>query len=307
VLTFAAAAEHKQSHPIARAIVQEATHQQLTIPPINDAAYEVGYGLKVQINDTQVRVGSRRFMQHEAIAIPPAIQAVQQECHDAGQSLVYVAVDSHLAGAIELHPTIRPEARRIIRGLQQRGLEVVIISGDHAQPTLKLAQELGIVRFFAEVLPEEKASLIDRLQAEGRTVCFVGDGINDSIALKKAQVSVSLRGATTIAIDTAQIILTDKSLRQLVTVFELADQLDVTMQRNLLFATLPGSVNVFGVYLLGTGLLNAACLSWLGLTMGMTNTMLPMIQHWQHRSLVTNSRDHHKPGPSPFGCGKTSV
>ena len=110
-----------------------------------------------------------------------------------------IGLDDEVVGAIELTPTIRPEVNEIIAELQQRGLETIIISGDHEAPTKQLATELGIDRYFSEVLPEDKAALVERLQEEGKSVCFVGDGINDSIALKKANVSVSLRGATTAA------------------------------------------------------------------------------------------------------------
>lgn len=293
VLRFAAAAEHKQTHPIARAILQEAAQRQLVVPSIDEATYEIGYGLKVQLNGSQVCVGSARFLQNEAIAIPPGIQAIEEQCHASGQSLVYVAVDDHLAGAIELHPTIRPEAKRIVQELKQRGLDLYIISGDQEQPTRRLAEEIGIDHFFAEVLPEGKSDLITRLQNEGRSVCFVGDGINDSIALKKAHVSVSLRGATTIALDTAQIILTDESLSQLVALFELAEQLDDTMRRNFLWATVPTAVNVLSVYLLGTGVVIAALFSWSGLLGGMINTMQPIIRHWKEPLALTADIHEH--------------
>ncbi|NCC35903.1 MAG: HAD family hydrolase, partial [Chloroflexia bacterium] len=149
ILSFAAAAEYKQTHPIARAILHAAATRQLAIPPISDAAYTLGYGLTVQLDESVVRVGSARFLQQEGITIPVQIETVQQQCYAQGQSLVYVAVDDHLAGAIELHPTIRPEARAMIQRLKQRGLDLYIISGDHAEPTQRLAHELGIDHFFA--------------------------------------------------------------------------------------------------------------------------------------------------------------
>lgn len=111
-----------------------------------------------------------------------------------------------------LHPTIRPEAQEVITRLRQRQLSMAIISGDHEVPTRNLAQDLGIDHYFAETLSENKADLIASLQAEGKLVCFVGDGIIDSIALKKANVSVSLCGASTIATDTASIVLMDGRL-----------------------------------------------------------------------------------------------
>ena len=217
LLTYAAAAEYKQTHPIARAIQQEALNRELRLPEIEKTTYEIGYGLKVRLNEKVVLVGSKRFMEMSEITIPSEINAIQQQCNEHGYSLVYVALDGQLAGAIELHATIRPEAKHIISELRQRGFEIYIISGDHEKPTKKLAQEVGIEHYFAETLHENKATLIEALQKEGKAVCFVGDGINDSIALKKANVSVSLRGASTIATDTAQIVLMNENLTQLVT------------------------------------------------------------------------------------------
>ena len=141
---------------------------------------------------------------------------------------------------IELHATLRPEAKAVIEGLKKRGLSLSIISGDQAEPTRKLAGELGIDTYFADTLPENKAKIIRQLQEQGRVVCFVGDGINDAIALKQADVSVSLKGATTLATDTAQVVLMDQSLNQLDTLFSLARQYDKTMTLGLWTTVVPG-------------------------------------------------------------------
>lgn len=279
LLTFAAAAEYKQTHPIARAIQQEALQRALDLPKIDDATYEIGYGLNVTIKEKVVLVGSKRFMVMSEITIPPEIDAIQQECNEHGYSLVYVALDGQLAGAIELHATIRPEAKQIISELRQRGLEIYIISGDHEKPTKKLAQELGIEHYFAETLPENKAQLIEELQKEGNAVCFVGDGINDSIALKKANVSVSLRGASTIATDTAQIILMDGSLKSLVQLFDIATEMEQNMKGNLLATIVPSVVTIGGAFFLHFGVLSAIWLYNVGLLAGVANAMRPMITY----------------------------
>jgi P-type E1-E2 ATPase len=179
ILSVAAAAEQHQSHPIARAIVQAASAQELAMPPLEDAEYTVGYGLTVIVDQRVVCVGSRRFMEMEAIAIPPAMGSIQDQCHKQGHSLVLVAIDGEVAGALELHTTIRPEAKRIIQGLRQRQItSMYIISGDHEVPTRRLAETLGIDHYFAETLPENKGALIEQLQREGKVICYVGDGIN---------------------------------------------------------------------------------------------------------------------------------
>ena len=144
-----------------------------------------------------------------------SVEALDHAHHD-GHTMVMVGVDDRLGGAIELQAAVRPEVREIIQGLRERGIKhIAIISGDHDAPTRKLAESLGMDRYFAQVLPADKADYVAKLQAEGCKVCFVGDGINDSIALKKADVSISLRGASSIATDTAQIVFLEGGLSKL--------------------------------------------------------------------------------------------
>jgi Cu2+-exporting ATPase len=141
-----------------------------------------------------------------------------------------VAVDDALGGALELRASVCPEAPEITKGLRARGIrQIAIISGDHEAPTQKLAAELGVDRYFAQVLPTEKADFVVKLQKEGRRVCFVGDGINDAIALKKANVSIALRGATSIATDMAHVVFMELGLGRLCELRDIADDL----QRNV--------------------------------------------------------------------------
>jgi Cu2+-exporting ATPase len=254
LLTYAAAAEYHQTHPIARAILAEARKSGLSLPAIDQAQYEVGYGIKVQMAGRTVHVGSDRYMRLEGIPIPNEIAALQAAGQAQGHSLVMVAFGKCLAGAIELEPTIRPEAAEVIAQLHERELELVIISGDQEEPTRKLAQQLGIDRYFANTLPEHKAALVEQLQAEGRTVCFVGDGINDSIALKKAHVSVSLRGATTAATDTAQIVFMEESLHQLPFLFTMGRKFDANIKAGFASAIVPGVSIIGGAFLFHWGL-----------------------------------------------------
>ena len=275
LLTFAAAAEHRQAHPIAKAICQAAEEGELILPNIDEAAYEIGYGIKVNLEGKEVRVGSQRFMEMEEIAIPEDVLQQQVEAHELGYSFVYVAVDDQLGGTVELHPTLRPEAHTIIAQLRQRNLETIVISGDQEQPTRKLAGDLGIERYFAEVLPEDKANLVEALQQDGKIVCFVGDGINDSIALKKANVSISLSGASTIATDTAQIILMDGTLGQLDTAFEIATQFDGNLKGSLWATFGPSLLCVSGVFFFHFRILSAIILYNASLAAGVGNAMLP--------------------------------
>jgi Cu2+-exporting ATPase len=192
--------------------------------------------------------------------------------------LVLVAVGEQLVGSIELQPTIRPEAQAVIAALHERKLTTIIISGDQEAPTRKLAQELNIDRYFANVLPEGKAKLVEQLQQEGRSVCFVGDGINDAIALKKAQVSVSLRGATTIATDTAQIVLMDQTLRTLPTLLDLSHELERNLMTSLFLVTVPCCLVIGGVFFFHVGVPLAVSSFTATFAAGVANAMSPMFR-----------------------------
>jgi Cu2+-exporting ATPase len=138
VLTWAAAAEYRQTHPIARAILHAAHEQDLTLPPIDDAHYKVGYGLQVHLDGRTIRVGSTRFMEMEQVVLPDAVHQLQAACHSQGYSLVLVAMEQEIVGAIELHPTIRPEAHEVVHYLKQRNLDLYIVSGEHPDDSVAM-------------------------------------------------------------------------------------------------------------------------------------------------------------------------
>lgn len=277
LLRYTAAAESKQSHPIAYAIMQTAADSGLELPILEDAEYKAGYGLKVRIEGHAVHVGSIRFMSMENITVPQAIMSQQAQIHAQGHLLILVAVDDELAGAIELQPTVRPEAQEIIQYLHSREVKMVIISGDHDAPTRRLAMNLGIDHYFSEVLPEDKANLVAQLRSEKRKVCFIGDGINDSVALKTADVAVSLRGATTAATDIAEIIFMDGTLRQLPNLFELADEFAANMHINMLAAMLPGIIGIAGTLLFGWGMTFGVILMQSSTPVGLYNSIKPLL------------------------------
>ncbi|MCW5849354.1 MAG: heavy metal translocating P-type ATPase [Anaerolineae bacterium] len=279
MLALAATAEQRQSHPIARAILTAAQARGLALRPVDDAHYEVGFGIKVHVNGQVVRVGSARYMEIENIYVPGEVQRAQVLCGAQGHSLVLVAVDEAVRGALELHATVRPEAKHVIDRLRQRNVALYILSGDQEAPTRRLAQTLGIDHYIAGVLPEGKAAVIEQLQAEGRKVCFVGDGINDTIALKKAQVSISLRGATTIAVDAAQVVLMDQSLNRLVDVLDLGDEFRGTLREGVAWAVVPDLVLIGGVFLAGAGVYAAVAITNLGLAAGVASAMWPLLRH----------------------------
>lgn len=279
VLRLAATAEQRQNHPIAQAILAAAHERGLTIDRVDDIHYEIGFGIQVTLDGQLVRVGSARFMQMEGIELSADVSELQQRYADDGYSFVLVAIAQQLIGLLELHATPRPEARQLIERLHQRGLTLYILSGDQEGPTRRMAEELGIDHYFAGVLPEAKAATIERLQAEGRSVCFVGDGINDAIALRKANVSVSLRGATTVATDAAQIVLMDQSLNQFGALLDWADEMDRTFLRTLIAALAPDIAMIPAVFFLGVGIVGSSVAFSLAFTGVVAITLWPLVKH----------------------------
>ena len=287
VLAWAAAAEYKQTHPIARAIIEVAERRGIAIPDLSSAAYAVGFGLTVSLGDNEIRVGSHRFMQQSGIALAPRVLAAEEAAHAQGHSLVLVACDNQIVGALELVPTLRPEAHQVIADLRQRGIKhIVIISGDREAPTRKLAHDLGIDQYFAETLPQDKASIIDQLQQAGQSICYVGDGINDAIALKKAHVSVSMRGASTVATDTAQIVLLAEGLANLGQLFDCAADFDRTMKISFILMLTPSLLAMGGVLFLGHSLVQAVWLKQLGLVLSAGAAMEPLVRLAQQQQRI---------------------
>jgi heavy metal translocating P-type ATPase len=277
ILGFAAAAERKFHHPIALAILHKAEERALALPATDDTQYKVGYGITVHIEGHTVLVGSERFLEQEGIAVPPAIRRALGEAHLEGHTMVMVAVGDRLGGAIELRAAIRPEVGSIIQGLRDRGIKhIAIISGDHDAPTRKLAESLGMDRYFAQVLPADKADYVAKLQAEGCKVCFVGDGINDSIALKKADVSISLRGASSIATDTAHIVFLEGGLSKLCELRDIARDLDRNVSRSWSMILAPNLMNVLGVFTMGFGIMTSVITNNVSALAALANGLLPL-------------------------------
>ncbi|HXJ42236.1 MAG TPA: heavy metal translocating P-type ATPase, partial [Bryobacteraceae bacterium] len=300
LLTCAAAVEANQAHPVARAILSAARASQLSLPDLDDARYDVGYGIQARIGERMIHVGSARYMAMQNIELPPAFGPQLEVIHSRGGSVIYVASNGHAAGALELRPTLRPEAKEVVARLKEMGLTLHIISGDHAAPTAALASDLGIEHFFAEVLPQDKSRLIRELQQKGRKVCFVGDGINDAIALKQADVSVSIRGASSLATDTAQMILMDESLRQLNQVFEVAHDYEANLKALLTTTFVPGLVSLGSVFFLGAGNATALLLFNLSMIAGLVNAIWPALQNLE-APLTTSVPGGKETAPAPCG------
>ncbi|HEW98425.1 MAG: heavy metal translocating P-type ATPase [Candidatus Parabeggiatoa sp. nov. 3] len=291
ILTYAAAAERKFTHPIAKAILQKADECHLTLPNIEDSKYQMGYGVTVHLENQTIKVGSSRFMTKEGITIPETIKKAQELSHAEGHSLVLVAVNHQVGGAIEIQPQVRPEVKNIISGLRQRGIKhIAIVSGDHKQPTQSMAKELGMDSYFYDILPENKALIVEQLQKEGKSVCFVGDGINDAIAMKKANVSISLRGASLIATDMANVVLMDGNLSHLCDLFDISTDLDANLQKSLILTLAPGVINLSGVFL-HFSILTSLIVNASFVIVGMINANNPLKEI---KKIERETRSHHK-------------
>ncbi len=222
ILTLAAAAEERQQHPIAEAIRRAAEARNLRFVPGVTEANSLGNGIAARVNGSRVLVGSRRYMGYEEVAIPIDAEAAEDEALAAGQTVVHVAREQRWVGQIYLRSSVRPEMADVIADFQDAGYRIAILSGDHEGPTRRLAKTLRVDAWQAGVLPHEKSHFIEELQAKGHSVCFVGDGINDAMALKSANVSITLSGASMAATDAAQIVLQQRSLTKLPLLFELS-------------------------------------------------------------------------------------
>ena len=277
ILQFAAAAERRFHHPIALAILHKADELGLELPATDDTQYKVGYGITVAVEGHTVRVGSKRFMELEGVEVTPEVAEAVEEAHQHGHTMVMVSVDGKLGGALELHAAVRPEVRQIVKGLRDRGIKhIAIISGDHEAPTRRLAESLGMDRYFAQVLPADKADHVIALQKEGCKVCFVGDGINDSIALKQANVSISLRGASTIATDTAHIVFLEEGLSKLCDLRDIARDLDRNVRRSWGLILAPNIACIAGVFTLGFGIMTSVITNNVAAMAALANGMLPL-------------------------------
>ncbi|MCP4109990.1 MAG: heavy metal translocating P-type ATPase [Desulfobacteraceae bacterium] len=283
VLTLAGAAEQRQSHPVALAILDEIRARELVLPEIDESDYRIGYGITVKTGGQKIRVGSLRFMGTEETVLPENFDKIMETAFEQGFSIVCVAQENNLIGAVELEPTLRPGAEYAVHRLKAMHKEIHIVSGDHERPTRTIAHTLGIDGYAAEILPEQKAELIEHLREKGKTVCFVGDGINDAIALKKADVSVSVKGSSAAAGDSAQIVLEDFSLEALPRIFELASDFQDNMHSTFLAVTYPGVMGIGGVFFAHFDIFKAFIMYILSTAGGVAVSMHPLLKEMEKK------------------------
>jgi Cu2+-exporting ATPase len=277
ILYYAAAAEQKSVHPIARAILKKAEDKQMILPIIEDSSYDIGYGISVEIEGKTIQIGSSRFMQMKGVEISQEMSEKMDEALATGHSVIMLAINSKLESLLEIHTLVRPEAKKTIQILRQHGIQcMAIVSGDHERPTKALADALEMNEYYYDVLPEEKANIVEKLQKKGKKVAIVGDGVNDTIAMEKADISISLSGASTVATDVAQVVLMDGSLTHIAELLELSRKLNKNLSRSLILNIIPNVVALNGVLFFHFGMLTTILVSQSPLVLGTINALLPV-------------------------------
>ncbi len=212
VLQLSAAAEAASEHPLARAVLKAAEARDLKVPPLQHFEALPGRGITATIDGAELLVGSPRFFRERAIDIRPLAQAIAA-AQGNGQTVILLAVDAALAGAIAIGDTIKPGARAAIQALQARGLETVMLTGDNRATAAAIARQVGISRVEAELLPADKAAAVARLQSEGARVGMVGDGVNDAPALAQADIGFAVGAGADIAIEAGDVTLVGDDLK----------------------------------------------------------------------------------------------
>jgi len=222
LLGLAAAAETQLQHPVAQALRTKAKELAVNIPPCDETQYRIGLGVEGQVNGYYLHVGNERFMQRSSICVRKAV-ADRASLDEQGLSCLYIAVDGVLAGMVPYSDEIRPESRSVLRQLRDLGIkETVMLTGDNAVVACAVSRRLGLTRHFADMLPAEKAEVIQELQRSGNVVAMVGDGINDSPALSYADVGIAMKHGAEVTHESAHVVLMDDSLWKLVKAVEIS-------------------------------------------------------------------------------------
>jgi len=238
VLSLAASAERGSNHPISLAILEEAQKNGLeTNEKVEKFESIGGHGVKAMVNGKSVIAGTERLMQQNKINLSPIKKEIDRLLN-TGNTISIVAINGQVAGAIGVADTIRLSAKKSISALKSLGLEVAMITGDHEQVAKVVSSELGIDRYFAQVLPEEKAKYVKKLQDEGKFVAMVGDGINDAPALAQADIGIAIGAGTDVAIETGNIVLMKSDPYDIVVAIRLSKATVTKMKQNLFWAAI---------------------------------------------------------------------
>ncbi|MBI2036996.1 MAG: copper-translocating P-type ATPase [Candidatus Liptonbacteria bacterium] len=238
ILRYEASIEAGSNHPLAKAIMDEAAKRgALPLEPIEKFESVAGHGLKATIKGKSVLAGTEKFLADNGIDIGDS-RAVLDTLASEGKTLSLLAVGGKLAGVIAAADTVKPSAKRAVAALKGLGIEVAMITGDHRRVAEAVGIELGIDRVFAEVLPEDKATHVKKLQDEGKFVAMVGDGINDAPALAQSDIGIAIGAGTDVAIETGNIVLMKSDPYDIVSAIRLSKATVVKMKQNLFWAAI---------------------------------------------------------------------
>jgi len=243
LLALAAALERGSEHPLASAVVRGA--EQRGAPNLRAESFEsvTGKGVQGRIDGAQVALGNAALMSDVGADVAP-LAARADELSALAQGVMYVAIDGKLAGALGVADPIKPSAKDAIAKLREQGVEVVMLTGDTRKTASAVAQQLGLTRVAAELLPEQKADFVRQLQGEGRIVAMAGDGINDAPALARANVGIAMGTGTDVAMESAAVTLVRGDLGGILRARVLSERTMSNIRQNLFFAFIYNSAGV---------------------------------------------------------------
>jgi Cu+-exporting ATPase len=236
LLFFAASVEQNSQHPLAQAVVRRAKVAGVTIEPAEKFDTFGGKGVSAMVLGEVVLVGNRLFLHEKGVPISPETEAHLTVIEKEGKTAVLVAAGGALAGIIAIADTIKPTTPEAVRRLNEKGIAVIMVTGDNHRTATAIARQIGIDRVIAEVLPQDKAVTVKSLQEKGECVAFVGDGINDAPALAQADVGIAIGSGTDVAIESGDIVLIRDDLLDAVAALELSKKVMGRIKGNIFWA-----------------------------------------------------------------------
>ncbi len=235
VLRLAASAEHSSEHPLGEAVVKAALEKKLELSPSSDFNAIPGQGIEALVEGKKLLLGNLKLMEERGFSLN-GLEKKAAELLEEGKTVMFLGQDSQVGGIIALADTLKPGAKEAVQTLRKMGIEPAMLTGDNRRTAEAIAQEAGIDRVLAEVLPEHKAGEVKKLQEEGKVVAMVGDGINDAPALAQADIGIAIGTGTDVAIETGDITLISGDLMGVVTAISLSKRTMRTIRQNLFWA-----------------------------------------------------------------------
>lgn len=236
LLGYIAAAEADSSHPLAKAVLDEANRRNITVLKAAKFMNLAGHGIEAVIDGHTLLIGTPKLMNDKKVDLAPIDNGINKLLNE-GKTLMIAAVDGVVAGVLAASDPIKPTAKVAVAAMQKLGLEVAMITGDNKKTAKVVAQELGITRVFAEVLPEDKSSYVKKLQSEGKFTAMVGDGVNDAPALAQSDIGIAIGAGTDVAIETAKIVLMKSDPADIIRAIRLSKATVRKMKQNLAWAS----------------------------------------------------------------------